>query len=403
VTCGVCTVEDTLPKLLCRNRQQWGTSLVAMRKKEYGIWREYTWNDSYEMVKAIFLGLTRLGIGAGDSVSILADNNPEWFWSELAVQTARSIVIGLNSAGSIEETKGLMILSRAKFAMVQDQEQVDKLLAIKKELPSLQRIIYWNGKGLRHYDNPILISLDELIRMGEEHEKNQPGDFERRLAHGKGDDIAVMLFTLGANDSPKLVPATHKFLLSAAEAALTSNPVHNSDEYVSIISPAWFFEQTLGFCTSLLTGQRLNFAERTETAPQDMREISPDVLAYPPKLWKVMAETIQENMVDGTWLKKRLYSFSLSLGYKRIRLTQENHRMGLVGRSLGSIADLLVLRPLRDKHGFIRARVIYTAGGTPPEEIVRFFSAIGVNVQQIFGSTKGGIVTEPPAADLKIE
>jgi long-chain acyl-CoA synthetase len=374
-----------------------------MRKKEYGIWREYTWNDSYENVKSIFLGLTRLGLGAGDSVSILADNNPEWFWSQLAVQTARSIVIGLNPAGSLKETKGLMMLSRARFAMAQDQEQVDKLLTIKKDLPSLQKIIYWDDGGLRRYDNSILISLGELVRMGEEHEKNQPGEFERRLAHSKGDDIAVMLFTLGANDSLKLVPATHKFLLSAAEAALTTNPVHNSDEYVSMISPAWFFEQTLGFCTSLLAGQRLNFAEKTETAPQDMREISPDVLAYPPKLWEKIAETIQENMVDGTWLKKRLYSFSLSLGYKRIRLTQENRRMGLVGRSLGSIADLLVLRPLRDQHGFVKARVAYVAGDTLSEEVVQFFSAIGVSLQHIFGSTKGGIVTEPPAADLKIE
>jgi long-chain acyl-CoA synthetase len=374
-----------------------------MRKKEYGIWREYTWNDSYEKVKAIFLGLTRLGLGAGNGVSILADNNPEWFWSQLAVQTARGIVIGLNPAGSMKETKGLMILSRARFAMAQDQEQVDKLLGMKKDIPSLQKIIYWDGKGLRHYDNPILISLDELIRMGEEHEKNHPGDFERRLAHGKGDDIATLLFTLGANDSLKLVPATHKFLLSAAEAALASNPVHNSDEYVSIISPAWFFEKILGFCTSLLAGQRLNFAEKTETAPQDMREISPHALAYPPKLWKVISKTIQENMADGNWLKETLYNFSLSLGYKRIHLSQEKRRMGLVGRSLGSIADLLVLRPLRDKHGFMRARVAYVAGDTLSGEAVEFFSAIGVNVQQIFGSTKGGIVTEPPAADLKIE
>ncbi|OGO02335.1 MAG: hypothetical protein A2Y72_06320 [Chloroflexi bacterium RBG_13_53_26] len=396
-------MEDTLPKLLHRNRQQWGSRRIGMRKKEYGIWREYTWNDSYEKVKAIFLGLTRLGLGAGNSVSILADNNPEWFWAQLAVQTSRSIVIGLNPAGSMKETKGLMMLSRARFAMAQDQEQVDKLLAIKKEVPSLQKIIYWDGTGLKQYDNPILISLRELIRMGEEHEKNQPGDFERRLANTKGDDIAVMLFTLGANESLRLVPATHKFLLSATESALISNPVHDSDEYVSIISPAWFFEQTLGLCTSLLTGQRLNFPEKAETAPQDMREISPDVLAYPPKLWEKIAEAIQENMVDGTWLKTRLYKFSLSLGYRQARLRQGSHRMGLISRSLCRITDLLVLRPLRDKHGFVSARVAYVAGDTLSEEAVQFFSAIGVNLHQIFGSTKGGIVSQPPAVDLRIE
>jgi len=396
-------MEDTLPKLLHRNHERWGNSLVAMRKKEYGIWREYTWTDSHRKVKSIFLGLMRLGLGAGNSVSILADNDPEWFWSQLAVQTARSIVIGLNPAGSVKETKGLMMLSRARFAMAQDQEQVDKLLAIKKDLPSLQKIIYWDERGLKRYDNPMLISLGELIRMGEEHEKSHPGDFERRLAHAKGEDIAVMLFTVGANESLRLVPATHKFLLSATEAALTSNPVSCTDEYVSIISPAWFFEQTLGFCTSLLTGQRLNFPERTDTAPQDMREISPEVVAYPPKLWEKIAETIQENMADGTWLKKRLYNFTLSLGYKRIRLSQEDRRAGPVGIALSRIADLLVARPLRDKHGFIRARAAYVAGDTLSEEVSQFFSAIGIDLQQIFGSTREGIVSEPPAADVRIE
>jgi long-chain acyl-CoA synthetase len=396
-------MEDTLPKLLHRNRERWGTGLVAMRKKEYGIWREYTWADSHQKVKSIFQGLMRLGLGAGNSVSILADNDPQWFWSQLAVQTARSIVVGLNPAGSIKETKGLMMLSRARFAMAQDQEQVDKLLAIKKDLPSLQKIICWDERGLKRYDNPLLISLGELIRMGEEHEKGHPGEFERRLAHSKGEDMAVMFFTVGANESLRLVPATHRFLLSAAEAVLALNPVDSSDEYVSIISPAWFFEQTLGFCTSLLIGQRLNFPEKTETAPQDMREISPDVVAYPPKLWEKIAETIQENMADGTWLKKRLYKSSLSLGYRRIRLSQDNRRTGPLGGALGRLADLFVLRPLRDKHGFTRARAVYVAGDTLSEEAVQFFSVIGINLQHIFGSTKGGVVSEPPAADLRIE
>jgi long-chain acyl-CoA synthetase len=394
---------DTLPKLLQRNRERWGTDLVAMRKKEYGIWREYTWTDSHQKVKSIFLGLMRLGLGAGNSVSILADNDPEWFWSQLAVQTARSIVIGLNPAGSIKETRGLMMLSRARFAMAQDQEQVDKLLAIKKDLPSLQKIIYWDERGLKRYDHPLLISLSELIRMGEEHEGSHPGDFERRLDHSKGEDIAVMLFTVGANESLRLVPATHRFLLSAAAAVVASNPVDSSDEYVSIISPAWFFEQTLGFCTSLLTGQRLNFPEKTDTAPQDMREISPNVVAYPPKLWEKIAETVQENMADGTWLKKRLYRSGLSLGYRRIRLAQENRRPGPAGRALAGLGDLLVMRPLRDKHGLTRARAVYVAGDTLSEEAVHFFSVIGIDLQHIYGSTKGGIVLEPPSADVRIE
>jgi long-chain acyl-CoA synthetase len=227
-------MQDTLPKLLLRNYERWGDTRVALRKKEYGIWREYSWKDCYLKVKSIFLGLTSVGLEAGSGVAILGDSSPEWFWCELAVQAARGVPAGLNPAGSEEETKGLAMLARAQFVLAQDQEQVDKLLEVKSELPSLQRIVYWNEKGLRHYDNPLLVSLAEVIRLGEEHEKSRPGEFERRLAHGRGNDVAMLIFTLGANDSLKIVPATHSFLISSVESALTRNPVYDTDDYVSV-------------------------------------------------------------------------------------------------------------------------------------------------------------------------
>jgi len=397
------TKEDTLPKLLHRNCQQWGDRRVALRKKEYGIWREHTWEDCYKRTKAISLGLMSLGLDAGNGVAILADNNPEWFWSELGVQTARGIAAGLNPAGSIEETKGLMTLARAKFALAQDQEQVDKLLEIKEGIPFLQKIIYWHEKGLQHYPGSMLMSVAELTRLGEAQEKSRSKDFERRLHHGNGNDVAMMVFALGTKGSLKVIPATHQFLISSAEAALACNPVCEADEYFSMISPAWFFEQTLGFAVSLLTGQRLNFAEKAETALEDSREISPHVVVYPPKLWEKIAEAIQKNTGSSTWLKRMVFNRSVSMGYQRVDLMAGGRRKGLPKNVLYRVADFAAFRPLRDKHGLNRARIVYTAGRPLSPETFRFFHAIGINLQQIFGSTKGGLTLTPPADDLRIE
>ena len=395
--------EDTLPKLLHRNCQRWRDARVALRMKEYGVWREYTWEDCYKKAKAISLGLITLGLDAGNGVAVLADNSPEWFWSELGVQTARGIAAGLNPAGSAEETKGLMTLARARFALAQDQEQVDKLLDLKQGIPSLQKIVYWNEKGLQHYRDSVLMSITELMKLGEAQEKSRSKDFERRLHHGNGNDVAVMVFALGANESLKLVPATHRFLTDSAEAALSLNPVYDTDEYFCMISPAWFFEQILGFVVSLLTGQRLNFGEKTETGLEDSREISPHVVVYPPKLWEKIGEAIQKNTANSTWLKRTAFNRSLSLGYEKVDLAAAGRQQTLSKSILYRIGDFAVLLPLRDKHGLSRARIIYTAGRELSPEMLRFFHAVGIDVQQMFGSIKEGIALSPPPDDLRIE
>ena len=396
-------MEETFPRLLLRNNERWGDTKVALRKKEYGIWREYSWADCYARVKATYLGLSVLGLRAGDIVSILSDSNPEWFWSELAVQTARAIVTGLNPGGSAEETKGLLLLTQAKFVLAQDQEQVDKLLEVKSGLGSVQKIVYWNEKGLRHYQNPILISLDEVIRLGEEHERAHPGDFERKLSHGRDHDVAIIIFGLGVNGSLKVVHATHRFLLSSLETILASNPVCDTDDYVSVIMPGWFFEQTLGFAATLLAGQRLNFVERADTAPEDMREISPSMLVYPSDVWEEIAEAIQTNVRAGTRMKRKLFNYSLSVGYESAGGPAAVDRRRIVDGLRRSIAEYTVFRPLRDKHGLNKSRVVYTAGSELSPETTRFFRAIGVNMKQVFGSTRDGVVSVPPEEGFRLE
>jgi len=396
-------MEDTYPKLLFRNYQQWGESSVALREKEFGIWREYTWKDCYDKVKGLFLGLTSLGIERGDKVSILGDNNPEWFWSQLAIQTAGGIVLGLNPGSSTEETKYLLQESQSRFVLAQDQEQIDKLLDLKDELPFLKRIVYWHEKGMHDYEDPILISLDDLVKTGEEYEPGHPGCFDEALRTGGGDDVAMILYTVGSDGSPKALPATHKFLLSSLETAVASNPVYSSDEYVSVISPGWFFEQVLGVGACLLAGQTLNFPENVDTAPMDSREISPHNMVYPSAVWEGIAQSIQTNVGSGTWLKRTSFKKALSLGYERVDLTLDGRQPSLFRRLAYLLANFAVIRPLKDKHGLNRARVIYAAGGPLSEETVRFYKAIEVSLTQIFGSTEGGIASEDPGDKLKLE
>lgn len=389
-----------------RNYRQWGDSRVALRKKELGIWREYTWKDCYQKVKSLSLGLASLGIEAGDRISILGDANPEWFWFELAIQACGGIVVGLPAGGSFQEVKYLAEHSQSKLVIAQDQEQVDKLLEIKNDLPSLKRVIYWNEKGLRQYDDPILMSLTELMASGEDYQKSHPELFEQNLALGKGDDIAIILYTAGTTGLPKGVPTSYRFLLSSLEAAVAANPIYESDEYVCVTSPGWSFEQTLGFGASLMIGQKLNFPEEADTAPEDLREISPHTLIYPSRLWELVASVIRMGMAHSTWLKRTLYNRSLPVGRKAADQSLREGGNPLGGFFLGManlMAKLIVFRPLRDKHGLNRVRVPYTAGGMLAPDILELFQAMGVNLRQIFGSVEGGIISAHTKSDFKLE
>ena len=393
-------VEDTFPKLLSHNCRQCDDGSIALRKKEYGIWREYTWKDCYQKAKGIFHGLVNLGLEAGDRVSILSDSTPEWFWSELAVQAAGGSVIGLSPAGSADEARVVLGHSQSKFVLAQDQEQVDKLLECKDGLPSLQRIVCWNGKGMRHYEDPILVSLSEMVRLGEAEAEDHPGQFEECLSLGRGQDLALIFYSPGSDGHPRHLPASYDFMLASLRAVLASNPVSQTDEYVSIISPGWFYEQTLGFAASLVTGQKLNFAERMDTAPQDLREISPHVLLYPAQVWDNIASAAMTNVRAGRRLNKALFNLGLSIGYGSAGLPDA--QSGLPEKIRHGLAEYAVFRPLRDKHGLNRSRVAY-AVGEPSTETTQFFRAVGIHLETIFGSMEEGIISAAPDEQSRIE
>ncbi|RLC96992.1 MAG: hypothetical protein DRI40_01580 [Chloroflexi bacterium] len=395
--------EDTFPGLLHRNSRQWDDQRVALRKKQYGLWKEYTWRQCYEKVRACSLGLLALGLDSGDRVCILGDTTPEWFWSQLAAQAVAGIAVGLSPGASGEEAAYVLADSQAKFVLAQDQEQVDKLLGIRDRLPALRRIVYWDDRGLRRYNDGMLVSLSEMIRLGEEADASHPGRFDERLRSVNSDDVAIVLYAAVAGEQADPLPLSHRFLLSCVQAAQSLHTVFPGEEYVSMAFPGWFFEQIFGFGNWLLAGQTVNFAERVETATTDMREVSPHVLVYPSQVWEAIATAINTGVGNGVWLKRTLFRWAMSLAYAQANSPAPRGQAPLLRRLLRRIAEIAVFRPLRDKHGFDRLRVAFAAGSPLSPDTLRFFNAIGVNVVQVFGSSRDGIVTEQPDEHLRIE
>lgn len=391
----------TTAKLLKSNYERWGDR-VWMRKKELGFWKEYTWKEGYLRVKDFSLGLMALGFQRGDMMAILGDNDPHWFWTELAAQALGGGVTGVFSSSAPDEVKYLMEHSDSKFAVVQDQEQVDKVLQVKNELPLLKKVIYWNSKGLRYYDDPILMSFEAVSELGRLYEKDHPEIFEQSIAMGRGNELALIVYSSGTTGQPKGAVVTHTNLFSANEIFCSVNSVYKNDEWLSFILPGWMAEQVLGFLTSLNRGLRMNFPESQETVQENIREIGASFLMYPSRLWEMVASNIQSRMTESTLLKRWLYQLCLPIGYRAADAKFRGEELHLFWRALYALAKLLVFSPLRDKLGLLKVRYAFTGGSLLGPDVFRMMTAIGIDMRQLYISSELGI-SQHTARDVKVD
>ena len=395
---------DTWPKILKYNYEKYGDNHRAMRYKHYGIWQPYTWKDYYLSVKHLALGLLSLGFKPGDKVLIIGDNAPQWYYAELAAQANHGASVGLYSDLIPLEIKYIAENSEARFAIVEDQEQVDKFLQIKDELPLLKKVIYWSYKGLAHYDDHILVGYMQVLQLGEKYEEEHPGLFEQNVETGKADDVCALVYTSGTTGAaPKGAVHTYRTMRTGADYHLHLDPWHENDNVVPYLPPAWMTEQWFGIGCHLLSASILNFAEAPETQQRDTRETGPSIVIYGARLWESQAATVQERILGSDAIKRFAFRLLMPIGYKMADLKHRKQEPSLLWKILYSLADIALFKPIRDSLGLSNARICYTTGAMLSPDAFRFYHALNLPLKSLYGTTEGGALTGVKNDDISLE
>lgn len=385
--------EDTLPKLFLRNYRKLGSGGVAMREKNKGIWQKYSWAEYYNVVKYLTLAFLSMGLKPGERIAILGENKPQQYWFELAAHSARAIVVGIFADCTPPEVEYYVRHSESSFVVCQDQEQVDKLLEIKNKVPNVQKVIYWDPKGLWSYTDPLLMSMDQMVEMGKAYEKDYPDLFDESVVSTNADDICIFLYTSGTTGEPNAAMVSQKNIIAQAKAQNSVDHYKENEEYLSFLPLAWIVEQSIGVACSLSYSLRVNFPEKPETVQDNIREIGPQVVFFGARLWENLIRLVQVKIQDSGWVNRLFYNAALRIGYIMSDCRMSGRKPGFLLSASYFLADISVFRSLRDNLGLRKTRICYTAGSAISPDIIRYFHAIGINLKQLYGSSEVGMVT----------
>ena len=367
---------DTLPKLLAHNAAHWPDE-IALREKDYGIWNTISWADYNARTRAFACAMHALSLGKGDVVALIGDNRPDWVMGEIAAHAVGAMSLGMYRDALDEEVAYLVNHAGAKLVMAEDEEQADKILRLADTVPTVEYIVYSDPRGMRKYDDPRLISVDDFTARGEAALAADPGLYDRMVAEGKGEDVAVLCTTSGTTANPKLAMLTGGGLIRHCAAYLTVDPKGPDDEYVSVLPLPWIMEQIYALGWAQLTRMKVSFVEEPDTMMHDMREIGPTFLVLAPRVWEGIAADVRSRMMDASRIKNKLFDLGTELGLKALDEGRRNW-----------FADLTVLRPLSDRLGFGKLRSAATGGAAMGPDTFRFFNAMGVPLRQLYGQTE---------------
>ncbi|HEX5542052.1 MAG TPA: AMP-binding protein [Micromonospora sp.] len=378
---------DTFPRLLMAHAAR-QPDAVALQEKRYGIWQPLTWAQYARRVHDLAYGLAELGIRRGDIVAVLGDNRPEWLITELAAQCLGAAVIGVYPTSIGEEVRHVLSLAEVRVVVAEDQEQVDKLIRLKDTLPNLATIVYYDPRGLSGYPEPYLLNFTDVEATGAEAARARPDWLAGEIAQGQPDDIAVICTTSGTTAQPKAAQLSHTNLLAMAEHLTRIDPIRPGFRYVSFLPLAWIGEQMLALACGLRHGMTLSFPEEAATQRADLREIGPDVMFSPPRIWESMLSEVQVRIDEAGWLKRAVFGWAYGVGDRIATRRGTGVRPGPGLRAAYALANAVGLRPVRDQLGLARVHRCYTGGAPLSPDVFRFFHAIGVNLKQIYGQTE---------------
>ncbi len=379
---------QTLPQAFLEKVSRYGPEKVAFRQKEFGIWKEFNWQYSYEKVKCFALGLIALGVQRGDKICTVGDNDRQYLWAYLGLQAVGAAQVGLYTDAIPKEMQYVIAHSDATFALAKDQEQCDKLLEIKDQIPEVKRVVYWDTRGLWGYEDGWLISYEEVLTLGADLAEKEPDRFETEVALGTGDDLAILCYTSGTTGLPKGVMLTHSNMIESSNMYQKFDPRYDTDNHLSFLPLGWIAESVLGFGPHATRGVILNFPEEPETVRENIREIAPEGLFYPARLWDTVVATVQVRINDASWINRKLYQLFLPIGYKVADLEFAKKSIPLGLKIAYKLGDWLIFSPLRNQLGMSRIRAAYTAGAALSPDAMRFFHALGINLKQIYASTE---------------
>ncbi|HCG9580232.1 TPA: long-chain fatty acid--CoA ligase [Vibrio parahaemolyticus] len=370
------TSLDTFPKVLQHNAKHWPEQ-VAMREKEFGIWREFTWQDYEDRVKWMALALQDLGIGEQDVVGLLGDNRPEWVWGELSAHAIKGYSLGIYQDSMHEEVAYLINYAKAKVVIAEDEEQCDKLLELGDEIPSVEYIIYCDPRGMRKYDDPRLIDVEQVYKKGQLIDKANPDKYLNMVAATKGSDLSILCTTSGTTSKPKLAQLHSGTFLDHCAAYLRADPRSPGDNYVSVLPLPWIMEQVYVVGQALISRQIVNFVEEQETMMSDLREIGPNFVLLAPRVWENIVADVSARMMDSTPFKQKMYKLGMSLANKALDQGKRS-----------KLAEWILLRALRDRLGFSNLTSAATGGAAMGPDTFRYLQAIGVPLKQLYGQTE---------------
>ena len=396
--------QRTLPQLLLDNARKYSKDKIAIREKDLGIWQSYSWPDYYENTKKFALGLASLGFQGGDRLSVIGDNRPQLYWAQMAALCLGGIPVPLYQDAIEKELEYIIEHSEAKFVVAEDQEQVDKMLALKEKVPSMEMIIYGDPRGMRHYNQPFIKSFTEVQALGLDFEKDHPDFFQKEVQKGNPEDTALIAYTSGTTGNPKGVVLTHSNLLTNVRLISKAEEYWDSDQVMAYLPMAWIGDSIYSLAMLLDIGFTINCPEAATTVMRDMREVGPTVVFCPPRIWENILTTIRVKMEDAAWIKQKMYAFFINVAQQVSSNQLRHQRVSLRLRLLYAFGEFFVYGPLRDNLGMRKIRYAYTAGAALGPEVFQFYRSIGINLKQVYGLTEtSAMCTYQPDDEVKLE
>ncbi len=386
----------TLAQLLQRNAKDLGAR-PAIREKDRGIWQSWTWREYHDQVRDLALGLAALGFKRGDRLSVIGDNRPRLYWAQVAAQCLGGVPVPVYQDSIAKELAYVWNHAEVSVIIAEDQEQVDKAMALRAELPALRLVIYDDPRGMNSYRHEWLKSYEDMQEAGRKFGAQHPGYFEAEIEKGQPDDVSIICYTSGTTGNPKGVMITHANAIRVGQSLQKEARVTPDDTSLAYLPMAWAGDTVYTLFAGLVVGFCVNCPESPETVQRDLRELGPTTVLAPPRIWENMLTSLQVRAADATPLKRRTFEYFRSAAERAEILRTDGKPVPAGLRLATALGEFFVYRPVRDQLGLRQAKWALTGGAPLGPDTFRFFRSIGVNLKQVYGSTETtGLVSLQP-------